>query len=107
MRQGVHLPRRGIEPHRITGAESFQELAALDLDLHAAVAGFDGNLTDVQNVAALAIVDRIVRHQAFAGDADAAFGRFRVVLAAAERPAVRLFVDARQFVEQFRIDATT
>jgi hypothetical protein len=104
-RQGIHFPPRGEEADDALGAIAFEHHAALHLDLHAAASGFEGHRPDVENVAAFPVVERIIRHEAFPGHGDAAFGSFRVILRAGERPALRLFVDAPQFLEQLGIDS--
>jgi hypothetical protein len=105
LRQRVDLPGSGIEANDAAWAVAFEQEAALHSDLHAAAAWGERCLLEFDDVAPFAIVDGIKGQQVLARDADASLGSFWIVFRIRKRPALRLFVDPRQLVEQFWIDA--
>ena len=68
--EGDDCPTSWIEPHDLRWSVAFEQHATLDLDLHSAASGTDWDFRGLENVAAFAIVHRVVRHEAFSGDCD-------------------------------------
>jgi len=98
-------PTGWVEPHDLRRSVAFEEHATLDLDLHAAASGADWNFGGLKNVAAFAIVHRVVCHEAFPGDRDRPLW-LKVVLCPTRRgPTQRLGNDNAEISEQHGINA--
>ncbi len=87
------------EPDTLFWTKAFQQNAALHLNLHSAAAGLNGDFAYVQNVAALAVVDLVVAHQAFADDDDISLRRYVAPVVLLGRPAEWFGVRVGKFLE--------
>ena len=90
------------------GAIAFQQHVALHSNPHATAAGLDGDFLDVEDVPALAIIDRVHKSSDFLvrhGNRPLNGAVVACLLGLREGPAERFRVDEGQLVEQLRIHA--
>ena len=103
LRQRLDFPCGGVEAHDALRAVAFKQHAAFHFDLHAAAAGSHGDLAELDDVPAVAIIDGVVGQQAFSRGGDAPLGRLRIIFGKGERPALRLLVEALEFGKELGI----